>query len=303
MLVVGDVLPQSSVIVPTQQLVLLSYLILGFVGLESIILYKIVTAERQRNIKKRTLQAKKKFLKRWDALSTSFRQTHTAAVRSSKSGLGLAFRRRKTLNGASTSAGALPDPSGVPQDVAVDLPTDFQQFRSPQTTSAATLATSPFDQTASVQDGGDQRRDQRVLMTTMSTKESQQQLPFGGINVGIDSDDSQPFGGNSNGSDFDSSDDGRNPNQDPKNSNAVNNRDGATTTASHGRMSAIKAWFVLAGRKMKETNREIKTNPDYALYWALSVDKWVFWITLIAYNTALIVIFAINATYQAPVVF
>ena len=45
MLVVGGSLPQSSIVVPTQQLCLLSYFVLGFIGLESIMIYKIVTVE------------------------------------------------------------------------------------------------------------------------------------------------------------------------------------------------------------------------------------------------------------------
>jgi hypothetical protein len=303
MLVVGDVLPQSSVIVPTQQLVLLSYCILGFVGLESIIIYKIVTVERQRNIKNRTVMAKEAFTKRWDAVSKNFRRMNTLeglngddnsgdGVRSSKSGLGLRRRKTTTKNAS----------SGLPADIAVDLPDEIgrldleglQQVGAapPQPVGTA----SPFDQTTSPHGEGSDHRGLHIS----KTHQSQQNLPFGGINPENDTEDSEPFGGGSNGSDFASSDEDRPPRA-PKLQNTTDST--IPETYNVGRMSKVKAWFVLTGTKLRETSREIKTNPDYALYWALSVDRVVFWTTLIAYNIALIIIFAINATYQAPIMF
>jgi hypothetical protein len=294
MLVVADVLPQSSVIVPTQQLVLLSYCILGFVGLESIIIYKIVTVERQKNIEKRTFMAKEAFTQRWMAVSQNFRRENTQQL-ANKSSLGL--RRRKTTINT----------SGVPADVAVDLPDEIQLNGQQQVPSPA-LAASPFDQAAennnttgrNAHREGNRGRPEGVAW--LGPHESQQNLPFGGINVGEGdySGDSEPFGGASAGSDFASSDDEQ-PGRVRKGGNTPVNR--GTVIPPSGGMSRMKAWFVLKGAKFKETTREIKRNPDYALYWALSVDKYVFWVTLIAYNIALIVIFAINATYQAPIVF
>ncbi|KAG7670060.1 hypothetical protein NADE_006303 [Nannochloris sp. 'desiccata'] len=297
MLVLGGGLPKSSVIVPTQQVVLLSYIILGFVGLESIVIYKIVTVERQKDIKKRTVLAKEAFTKRWNTMSLNFHRAYTHGINdqdglnamSSKSSLGL--RRRKTSNAQSR----------LPADIIVDLPDESQsdggqhaQSQIPQPPAASVAAASPFDQANPIPEEGISRKD---------THASHQNVPFGGI-VDDESEDSQPFGGASAGSDFASDDDEGPPaSRAVKGANTPITRDSTIPQTNVGRMSKFKAWFVLAGTRLKETNREIKTNPDYALYWALSADKFVFWTTLIAYNIAVIVIFAINATYQAPIRF
>lgn len=115
MLVVANSLPQSSYIVPTQQLCLLSYCVLGFVGLESIIIYKFVTVERQLKIKKLTKQAKKQFTKRWETARRS-RSVHVASQRQKSKApfssccapwpSSLRFRKAQTnANGEATSMG------------------------------------------------------------------------------------------------------------------------------------------------------------------------------------------------------
>lgn len=292
MLVVGDVLPKSSVIVPTQQLVLLSYLILGFVGLESIILYKIVTVEKQKNIKKRMVLAKEAFTKRWNTFALDFRRAHTFNTKdgqdgiyatASKSGLGL--RRRKTSNGQ----------SGIPADITVDLPDESQIEGGQQPHVSRPLpAASPFDQAHPISEEGVSRKDIHA---------NQENSTFGGIGDN-DSDDSQRFGASA-GSDFASDDNEGRPASrgGVRGANTPVTRDTTIPQNNDGRMSKMKAWFVLARTRMKEMNRERKTNPDYALYLALSVDRVVFWTTLIAYDIALIVIFAINSSYQAPIRF
>jgi hypothetical protein len=267
-----------------------------------------VTVERQKNIKKRTLVAKEAFTKRWNAVSQNFRRENTALREARRSGLGidsdLGLRRRRTNNSTAESE--------LPADIAVDLPDEMRVEEQQQ----QQLEASPFDQAADNNEatnhvaaaagkaGDSERRNHHTKPEGISNARahhSHQNLPFGGVNPD-DSDDSHPFGGASAGSDFESSDEDQ-ASRFPKGGNTPINRSTIVSPQPSGRMSKIKAWFVLTGHKLKMTNREIKKNPDYALYWALSVDRVFFWTTLIAYNTALIVIFAINATYQAPILY
>lgn len=295
MLVMGDILPKSSVIVPTQQLVLTSYLVLGFVGLESIIIYRIVTVERRKNIRKRTTLAKEAFKKRWKTVTHDFHRGNTSNNNdringmANKSDLGL--RRRKTSNAQSR----------IPADITIDLPDEShlergqqpqaQVSRPPQ---APVATASPFDQADPIPEEATSRKENHA---------DHQNLPFGGIGE-HDSDDSDQFGGASAGSDFASDDDeGRPASRAIKGANTPITRDTKIPKINDGWMFKIKAWFVLTATRLKEMNREMKTNPDYALHCAMSIDKVVFWTTLIAYSIAIILIFTISATYETPIVF
>ncbi|GAB4813010.1 hypothetical protein N2152v2_000056, partial [Parachlorella kessleri] len=63
--VISGVLPSSSTVVPTQQLVIVSYAVLAIIGIMSIAVYFIITADRQRAKRERSRRASRAFTQRW----------------------------------------------------------------------------------------------------------------------------------------------------------------------------------------------------------------------------------------------
>ena len=75
---VAAVLPSSATVVPTQQLCLISYLLLGLIGVESILVYWLVTAEKRLDRRRRIKRAGREFQRRWSTIVLA--SVHSASV-------------------------------------------------------------------------------------------------------------------------------------------------------------------------------------------------------------------------------
>jgi NADH:ubiquinone oxidoreductase subunit K len=253
--VVNGNLPESSTVVPTQQACILAYFVLALIGIESIIVYQIVTTHRQRDIRRRTKHARGRFLRRM--------------TKSSSKDADKAVRRAAVRDQRSVPAAPGPLP-GAP------------------------LPGPPADERHQVgsADEGSASGEPRAAGL--------------GVAVGTTSD-SEPYGGASAGSSYDTSDGGSRRAGDEEAAWWDARRWGGRkprATGQRGAEAAVKrsprrpGWFVLQLMKVKEIRRESRRNPDFALWLALRLDMFVFWFVFIGFNAGLVILLAVQSTYQ-----
>ena len=268
MLVVGSTLPRSSVVVPTQQLSLLSFCVLAFVGLESIIVYKLITIEKQDAIRERTTRAKQEFYAKWrnslierGKLDPNEKDSGSccgggvgggATSKWLSSCCGLRRRRQKSEAGEADA-------------VAVN--------GSSRGTGAAAIAVE-MEGLHSQRSAGEIG----AVVRKTDTMVTVDHMPIGAFQRGSSS---------GSGSD-DGDDDGRSGGSD-----GVGGPRGLRRMPSmhHRSIKAAAMWD------------EIRHNPDYALHVALKIDRIVFWFTLILYNVGMVLILALNASYVPAITY
>lgn len=310
-------------------------MILGLIGLESIIVYRITTIERQKQLKLRTKVARKQFINRWDSL--------------------LARVKSKAM---SQSAVGQDGPSSAPS-----LTTPQKRWKA-----AVQNATdsSTQGQKDLVANGGSRERDRGQPSTSQEKKDRKKdesdQVYGGAMGVympGLDStSDSEPYGGASDGSSFAST-----PRMEreksaalalqkeqaqaaavpKKASTAAKGMEGAAASApgtvsasemaaspfagvSNDEEAALSAgcfklrrrkkkapppqpgeelplppqpnWFQVQWAKLREMRREVSRNQDYALHIAMRIDFGCAVITGLGYIIALVLILAVQSSYQ-----
>lgn len=182
--VVNTVLPSSSEIVPTQQLVIVSYCVLGLVALMSIFTYIIATNERQLEKKRRIERAREGFRHHWKSVTqtrlagapSSTGSAAAGAVASGTGRLASVFKRRPA-EAATASSGALPAPA---------LPGALEEG------AAAAAPASPFDQQLQQQQqrAPSHRRRRHDSAVRRSSRPEREEGQFGGIGVMAPEDDS-----------------------------------------------------------------------------------------------------------------
>ena len=297
MMVVADGLPRSSTIVPTQQLCLMSYFVLGFVGLESICSYKIVNLVKSRQINHRTIQAHRKFSKRWNTIVLERRR---ASQTPGAGGIGFGKRlswlrqRKSVTTNKSTSPNNKLGNQGNSSFLSVedgqknsDINLNINNLGA-RNASAPAAVTSPA---APSYAPGHQRPGNGISSAEIMTHDDNRLFqrdstydfaPFGGFQHDLNEEENESERG---ASDF--------------------SRDSHDETATrNGPMAGInesepqKRWISRQTSKWKEAWREMETNPDYSLYIALRVDRIVFWFVLVTYNIAFLIILLINASYS-----
>lgn len=293
MMVVAGELPQSSTIVPTQQLCLVSYFVLGFVGLESILTYKLVTMVKQQNIKHRTRRAQKQFTQRWTTIQRSMQEGNRKSNLNEKSSwrAGTWLRRRP----ASRQPTLSPIPSERETSFSLhesDITLEDGRERinagagdaaiSNRVIGVTAVSTGQTSGNLALPHGGEHHHQNK----TISQHSTIGFVPLEGHNG--DSDETQSLGNNSGAGSFQSSD------TEPTAGNIGQLGQGgrANSTANSQR------WLGRQTNRWKEIWRELRNSPDYSLYMALKVDRFMFWFVLVAYNLTLIILMAVCATYQ-----
>lgn len=93
--VVGSYIPSSSTIVPTQQLIITSYLVLGLIGLVCILVYLLVSQKERAEVKQRVSCAHQSFRQRWSVAKQSYTMHWTQAVAVNTAGAKWAGRMRQ----------------------------------------------------------------------------------------------------------------------------------------------------------------------------------------------------------------
>ncbi|GAB4813008.1 hypothetical protein N2152v2_000054 [Parachlorella kessleri] len=126
--VISSVLPSSSTVVPTQQLVIVSYAVLAIIGIMSIVVYFVITADRQRSQRERGRHASRAFTHRW-----------TTLVR------GDSLASAAGMEAAAAVAAAAPGPAvAAPQPMTSPMSAPDQQCLLPGGTAAAAIHKEPL---------------------------------------------------------------------------------------------------------------------------------------------------------------
>lgn len=229
-LVIAETLPHSSEIVPTQQLTLISYVVLAICGIEAILVYRIANMRKEITKKEAVATARRQFDARWRATMAARRG---AAAPAQKGCLRWRGRRRAQDNREKAEDGE--ENGGGAIEVAMPMGDP------PTMTETASMPSNAARVNSGPQSGA------------LSSSSS-------------DSDDADHQGTGARAA-------------------------GAASPS----FTAHKSRF---GAAVAEARR----NPDYAVHMALLMDRACFWTLLLLYTIAVILILAINATYQAPLV-
>lgn len=267
-IVISDMLPESKTVLPTQQLALLGYFFLLFVGLESIFVYYIVRANKNYEIQKRKKQARARFTRRWETMKAmaSRELTEEAA--------------REAVESASKRPGCAPWPrkrrphtaaQGAGDEVAVPIPMPESQQRPP-------IPRLPYRQRQQQQQGVEPQAGDGDLMGSRRSS-TVTFVPMGGVGDGDSSSD---------GSDFQA------PGSELSEYASDEEGNGRAEVAA-----PLPDWWGRTSHKYQAMWAEIRRNPDYALFIATRIDTLCFWFTCIGYIIAAAIMLAVNASHQA----
>lgn len=323
-------LPSSTTIVPTQQLIIVAYCILGGIGVSSILGFWLVQLHRTSERRRRLQHAKRQFTRRWATVTTGMGLEAAAAPQmqqqrqmsvngngsaSASSSVAGMKRRRPNAKAAPSQVAFAASPASASEQPAAaadgaappGLPIDAQQQQQQQYAQqpsnwpvAAGPSLAPHTggmgvyAASSASDGGADSEDGSVHSF------DSQRPGHGGMRV---SEEPAPVA-------VADEEDGGAVQQLPK----WLTRPGACCgwprwrrrggggggdAAGGGGTPHKPSWFELQYYKMKLMKEEMRRNQDYAMFVALQIDNCIFWVTLIGFNIAVVLIFAIQSQMDA----
>ena len=301
--VVSAVLPSSATVVPTQQLCLISYLLLGLIGIESILVYWLVTAERRLTRKRRIKRAGRAFQRRWSAVVSS---VHSASVAHAAKSKWLRLRKGRPQQQQQQQQ----QPSGTQQQVAAQAsaggPSGLGNGESPEPAATGNIKPAA-QQTTADRFGG--------LGLYAQDNSS------GGSSSGSEcSDDSSRAAAAAARQGRDETTDSAGRPQQEHQQAAAAEVDAAPLPPSDpeaGRAwrrclpaakkkapqtTAGPGWLRLQGMKLREVWKETHTNHEYAELCADRIDRATFWVSLVGFLVAIIAIFATQSQVQPALV-
>ena len=301
---VSAVLPSSATVVPTQQLCLISYLLLGLIAVESILVFWLVTAEKRLTRRRRIKRAGREFQRRWTAVVSS---VHSASVAHAAKSKWLRLRKGRPQQ----------QPSGTPQPAAACAPAggpsglgngespeppapgNNNKLAAQQTTGDRFGGLGLYGQDGSSGDsdsgrsddssrggasrpGSRENADGTVGPSRLEQQQQQQQQQ-----EAAPEEEAAPL-----------------PPSDPE---AGRPWRCCLPAAAKEKKKAPKppaapGWLRLQGMKLWEVWRETRTNHEYAELCADRIDRSTFWVTLAGFLVAIIVIFATQSQLQPELV-
>ncbi|KAL4421658.1 hypothetical protein ABPG77_001199 [Micractinium sp. CCAP 211/92] len=333
--VLSTALPSSSTVVPTQQLIIVSYCILALIGVSSIGVFWMVGLHRQQERQRRLKLAKRAFSSRWQSVTSSLGYASAAGIvmqRSARSGDGSAkeasvarvvsqaLRSRRAQSQAGQGPGAPVQGGMAAAAVAAGLPASpFAVLADPAGIGAA-------------HQQQQQQQQQQPALPPASTSSA-----AAGMGVFSGSSKSSGGDGSSEGSGDESNSSGggglRTKRQSAAAAALASAADAeeagggdrqrrhlarwrrralcclrpaaseAKATPSPGTGAVAKpGWLRLQWLKLRLMKEEMRNNQDYAMYVALTIDRHIFWTTLVGFLLAVILIFSIQSTYQPAAV-
>lgn len=272
----------------------MTYLVLGFIGLESIIVYRIVMVQRQRELHSRARAGRQQFAQHWSMVK---RELSKPAAKAAVARARWADAVDRVQTQAASNHGGQAE----------------QQPPGEQPPGGASLSMAMPHQEA-----GSSAANAGALGAQQSSRDEEQ---YGALAVfAHDTSDSEPFGGRSDGSSYASSSHrgaiagapaartsdeeaawwdarrclgcSRRRKKQPGSQSNVPPAGAAPEAAS------VKhpGWLKLQWLQFKEMRRQMDCSQDYALHIALNMDAVAFWFTAIGYNVGMIILLIVQST-------
>lgn len=316
--VISDYLPRSADIIPTQQMIIISYFFLGFIGVESILLYRLATYQKQREIKIKTQEARNSFQDNWK----SFKSIH---IRPGNRSGGALRRRTTTLRGNNNTAenNNTKDKGGTKPGRKRVLATNSSRIYVPGAFAGSVKSDGDDEGKAPAFNSDSDESVGREGDLEVGSSSRQILADGGGISsrtTGVDGIARKVTIVDRNGDiqqqkeetllTIKERDSGNGETTIPLKSNYAR-LDTTTTvttdmssfgTESEGKKDKYYNRLQIFFEYFKKMKDEVEKNPNYALFLALQVDTWVFWICFLSYNIAIIVLLVVQSFNQPQLI-
>ncbi|PSC69798.1 ligand-gated ion channel [Micractinium conductrix] len=254
-------LPSSTTVVPTQQLILVSYGILALIGVCSIFVFEVVSLHRTRERQRRLKRAQRAFSTRWHSVASSLGSAAAAIA-----GMG----ERQAKHNGSKPGSRLPSATA-----GCNAGPARQQLP------AQPLALTP------AAPAGQQRQEG---LETNDTFKGPQGGGMGVYTGSSESSASEEAGGQGAAATGNESSGGE--------SSGGSSSAGSSSKGGLRARCAPAQPPPAAFLKLRVIKEEMRANQDYAMYVALRCDRWIFWTTILGFNLAVILILAIQSQMQ-----